>query len=95
MADPPPLWLRDISNNAIDRPGPQAGLGGLRFYSNEALSEAYRHLRQVGEARRDCDLYDLLASVRREETYQPYFQGVSSAGWGAVGTLEQPKCQVP
>ncbi|KAJ9532443.1 hypothetical protein QJQ45_010535 [Haematococcus lacustris] len=34
------------------------------------------HVKQVvGDARRDADLYDLLAGTRREETYQPYFSG--------------------
>ena len=45
----------------------------------EHLTEAWRHVKACGAAsssRQGYDLYDLLANVRREETFQPYFAGV-------------------
>ena len=72
---PPPLWQRDIQS-------PTASGSGLRvaMLQPEALSEAQRHLRTVvAESRVRPDLYDQLAGTRREETYQPYFPGVSSS----------------
>jgi len=40
-------------------------------------AEAYKHVKLVvNDIRRDFDLHDLLISTRREETYQPYPQGV-------------------
>ncbi|KAJ9532820.1 hypothetical protein QJQ45_010939 [Haematococcus lacustris] len=82
MADLPPLqWAGDVLRNGIG-PGraTAGGSAGRDALSSEALAEAFRHVKQVvGDARRDADLYDLLAGTRREETYQPYFSGVRRA----------------
>ncbi|KAJ9533501.1 hypothetical protein QJQ45_026553, partial [Haematococcus lacustris] len=82
MADLPPLqWAGDVLRNGIGPGRATAGASaGRDALSSEALAEALRHVKQVvGDARRDADLYDLLAGTRREETYQPYFSGVRRA----------------
>ncbi|KAJ9533902.1 hypothetical protein QJQ45_026986, partial [Haematococcus lacustris] len=82
MADLPPLqWAGDVLRNGIGPGRATAGASaGRDALSSEALAEAFRHVKQVvGDARRDADLYDLLAGTRREETYQPYFSGVRRA----------------
>ncbi len=65
--------------------GTEAAFGGSsRLLARvDQASEAYRHVKSVVTAmgdRRGEDLYDLLSSTRREETYQPYFQGVGQGG---------------
>eukprot|EP00798_Chlamydomonas_sp_ICE-L_P007357 gene7357-480_t len=77
---PPALWQSDILRNS--------GLSDVNLMStdsrrrmphisNDQVAEAYRHVRQVvtADSRRDSDLFDLLSSARREETYQPYIMG--------------------
>lgn len=75
----PPLWQSDIQRDEAMR-GNQAGPStrdlGRRFQSSEAVNEAYRHVTEVAQCRRDADLYDLLGATRREDTYQPYVAGV-------------------
>ena len=82
--------LRSIAGNAdkqtlnSSRGAAPAYGSSTRFAAGSSLpsdqvAEAYRHVRQVvsSDARRDLDLFDLLSSTRREETFQPYMQGVS------------------
>ena len=73
-AAPPPMWQKDA-------PHAQLGTGSLVVRPMSPTSaqgaEAYKHVKLVvNDARRDFDLHDLLISTRREETYQPYPQGV-------------------
>ncbi len=95
---PPPLWqsdaLQNISNGQDVGRGGKAGAGGSLVHSRMTyepalLSEAYRHVRQVTDGRREADLYDLLANTRREETYQPHFPGVRGADRSAARPFKQ------
>ena len=71
-AVPPPMWQKDslhlqLGTGTLVRPSPTSDQG----------AEAYKHVKLVvNDVRRDFDLHDLLISTRREETYQPYPQGV-------------------
>jgi hypothetical protein len=84
-ATPPPMMWASDQLRADQYAGGQA-MGTARHTSTEQVAEAYRHVRQLAtDTRRDFDLYDLLSTARREETYQPYFQGVSAQRW-ALGS---------
>ncbi len=82
MALPPPVWQRDALRSDPSAQQPPAA-GALRAASNcdhDQTAEAYRHVKLVtADGRRDFDLHDLLLSTRREETFQPYHQGVRAA----------------
>lgn len=80
VAAPPAVWATDMHRAKELENGlaAQQQLTGTKTINNEHISEAYRHVKQVVHDgnRRDFDLYDLLSSTRREETYQNYYQGV-------------------
>ncbi len=93
------MWQADLfrSTTASDsfmQQGKQAGVSSFgsnaRYAGSDQAAEAYRHIRQVvvTDSRRELDLFDLLSAARREETYQPYAQGVrnaSAVGWSSAG----------
>lgn len=78
-ATPPPLG--NITNIGQGGGRSAAARESTAVETAGACNDTMRHVRQVAaaDARRDADLYDLLANTRREETYQPYFQGVRLA----------------
>lgn len=78
MSVVPPLWQSDLAKRAMGAAAaPNGNMATVRLQSSEQAAEAFRHVKQVvTDARRDFDLHDLLLATRREETYQPYPQGV-------------------
>jgi hypothetical protein len=71
---PPLLWQNDLASSAPDGRAPREAIQD----SNERLSDAWRHVISVGrDVGREADLYDLLASTNRSDTYQLQTSGVS------------------
>jgi hypothetical protein len=79
-AQPPNIRASDVLRNISNAPrGPAGGLGLLDGTTRtELVAEAARAVKSISGSGSSgyCDLYDLLAGTRREETFQPYFPGV-------------------
>jgi hypothetical protein len=79
-AAPPNVRASDVLRNISNAPKGASGSIGLLDGTtrSDTVSDAARHIKAIaGSASSSyCDLYDLLAGTRREETFQPYFPGV-------------------
>jgi hypothetical protein len=74
QADGPPLrWQSDVAHEQEN--GSRPVRDGAQ--DNVKLSDAWRHIKDVArEVSREADLYDLLASTNRSDTYQLQTPGV-------------------
>ena len=73
---PPRLWQSELAGEQ-DAAANGAAREAVQD-SNEKLSDSWRHVKQIArEVGREADLYDLLASTNRSDTYQLQTPGVS------------------
>ena len=70
---PPSLWQGDLAHEQENGTRTTRDVG----HDNVKLSDAWRHIKDVArEVSREADLYDLLASTNRSDTYQLQTPGV-------------------
>ncbi|GLI65285.1 hypothetical protein VaNZ11_008776 [Volvox africanus] len=74
-----PVWQRDVAGGGSRGGGDQTGSLGMpikRFEDVDQITKTFSHITDVSmEFRRESDLFDLLQSTSKEDTYQQHFQG--------------------
>ncbi|GIL76872.1 hypothetical protein Vretifemale_6406 [Volvox reticuliferus] len=74
-----PVWQRDVAGGGSRGGGDQTGSLGMPIKSFEdvdQITKTFSHITDVSmEFRRESDLFDLLQSTSKEDTYQQHFQG--------------------